>query len=95
MTMRVTIKNEDPARVALVRTEDFNDAGEPSAEQLPIRDLQPGATCEFWVHSTRRIVVSEAAAVKDDAPRAEPSATTRVPTVIGGEPTGMAPVPEA
>lgn len=58
MTMRLTIKNEDAARTAVVVTEDFQ-MGNPLPSCANIDTLTPGKSCEVYIHASRRVVVTE------------------------------------
>lgn len=53
MTMKLTIKNEDTHRTAVVIT---NDGGDPKAST---KELAPGESTEVWLHSTRSVTVEE------------------------------------
>lgn len=62
MTMRITIKNEDTARTALVRQVEFNPNVDPairSESTVGLNEIAPGASLDVWLHSGRRVVVDE------------------------------------
>lgn len=52
MTMKLTITNDDQQRTALVTTLD-------AASPNETRELAPGQSAEFYVHSTRELVIKE------------------------------------
>jgi hypothetical protein len=58
MTMKLSIKNEDAARVARVAVEDF---ALGKAEPTPTNDftLEPGESREVYVHAARRVTITE------------------------------------
>lgn len=64
MTMRLTVKNEDETRTARVRVRDFVSGPDGKhtgacVEHTPPRELGPGESADFWVHSGRDLVVEE------------------------------------
>jgi hypothetical protein len=72
MTMKLTIKNEDASRTAVVKTIDLKlvqDPANPGGMHVPDPDqpgtvastaeIAPGATAEFWIHNGRKIDVTE------------------------------------
>lgn len=62
MTMKLTIKNEDQNRTAVVKTLDFH-PGNSEPATVPVEsataEIAPGATAEFWIHSGRKLDVTE------------------------------------
>ena len=60
MSMKISVKNEDQARTATVVVEDFRIAGEPDPVFSYNKSIGPGESAEFWIHSTKRLVVTEA-----------------------------------
>lgn len=63
MTMRITIKNEDVARVAVVRQVEFNPHEVDPARRVEVtaavNEIAPGASLDVWLHQGRRVVVEE------------------------------------
>jgi hypothetical protein len=62
MTMKLTIKNEDLSRTAVVKTIDFNPAdSDASRNTLPTTETEitPGTAAEFWIHQGRKLDVME------------------------------------
>ena len=57
MTMRLTIRNEDPSRAARVTTIDF--AGTPSEVASLTVVIEPDGEREFWIHAGRTLRVEE------------------------------------
>jgi hypothetical protein len=64
MTMRLTIKNEDQSRTAVVKTIDTPSnvsteyADKPDVEAATA-EIAPGQTAEFWIHNGRKLDVTE------------------------------------
>jgi hypothetical protein len=64
MTMRVTITNDDQTRTARVRVRDMQigadgkHTGACTENQAPT-EIAPGASAEFYIHSSRDLVVEE------------------------------------
>jgi hypothetical protein len=65
MTMKVTIKNEDPTRTARVTCYDRSKGVEegniyfPTHQRGEQTELLPGESKEFWIHSGRDLKVEE------------------------------------
>jgi hypothetical protein len=59
MTMRVTIKNEDPGRVATVAEETFTPGEGPLPSSRSLTVLNPGGYQSFYIHASKRLIVSE------------------------------------
>jgi hypothetical protein len=60
MTMKVTIKNEDPARTATVHEETFAvGKAYPSHIVSPAVVLGPGMARSFHIHAAKRLIVNE------------------------------------
>lgn len=58
MTMRVTIKNEDDGRTVNVCEETYG-IGKPSPSSQNTSRLGPGAEQSFYVHASKRLLVTE------------------------------------
>jgi hypothetical protein len=67
MTMRLTIKNEDPNRSAATTLIDVGPSGARISEgkaEAPVT-LAPGESREVWIHSGRVVLVEELDAPKE------------------------------
>lgn len=56
MTMRLTIKNDDTSRTAVLK---YVDTPSGEKKQEAAGELAPGESREFWIHSTRSLEVEE------------------------------------
>lgn len=71
MTMKLTIRNEDQQRTAIVSVEDYQ-IGKVSPIRSDSQDLGPGQSREVWVHASRRVLITEnAEARRAPEPRTE------------------------
>lgn len=66
MTTRVTIKNEGPGYVQVIRQENWSPAGDaagPTWMETKYRSgpLAPGVSEEFWCHRNQRVIIEEIA----------------------------------
>ena len=58
MTMKLTISNDDPARMATIEEETY-EMGKPVATHVVKAYLNPGESREVYVHAAKRVIVSE------------------------------------
>ena len=58
MTMKITVKNEDAARVAEVLAEEFK-IGDPTPAGSQRVTIQAGQEQAFWIHASKRLVITE------------------------------------
>jgi hypothetical protein len=64
MTMRIKVTNEDQTRTARVRVRDAKvydgkTTGEFVEDSNPPTEIAPGQSADFYVHSTRDLIVEE------------------------------------
>jgi hypothetical protein len=72
MTIRLTIKNDDPQRTATVREETFVFGGGPVQQAaVSTRELGPGVEAAFYIHAAKRLIVSENADATQPKPPAK------------------------
>ena len=58
MTMKIVVKNEDAARTAEVLDQQF-EIGKTTPSREDAATLAPGESREFWIHASRRLIISE------------------------------------
>lgn len=58
MTMKLKITNEDEKRTAVVKVEDFQ-IGNATGKVFDAFPLAAGESREVWIHSARRVTVTE------------------------------------
>lgn len=73
MTMKLTVRNEDSQRTAVVRTHDFNPSTPEASAIASVTEILPGETAELWIHSGRKIEVLEKSDVFHAAPEPPPT----------------------
>lgn len=58
MTMKIVVTNDDETRVAVSTVEDKANA---TGDYIPssVAPINPKETKEFWIHSTRRLLIEE------------------------------------
>lgn len=73
MTMRVSVKNEDPQRTAEVLVEEYR-VGDRIAgpKSVTSTSIAPGESRDFYLHAAKRLIVTE----NPNAARAAPQEST-------------------